>query len=487
MRASTSGLGLFFSCALVLAGGCDSNGTAGDAGFDAGGDTADTGVDGGVTADSGVDGGRDGGPTCTTGCAYTELALGAAHSCARRENGQVRCWGRGQDGELGDDRMRHLPGCNVEGAADEDCGARPTTVALTAPATSIAASGGFSTCAITDTADVWCWGSEGFRIGGIPPENRYAPQQFPSVSMIDQVSDSYINICFVEADGTPLCAGSNGAGQVGIGTRSETFEPTQVVYRDAPTPDSDAGVPANIPLTGVLEIRTSTAFGDYACARTASTVYCWGSDASGQLGTGDATHESCSTTIDPSYNCSSVAVALPTADLDGALVAQLAVGQSHACAVMTDGTMRCWGENRAGQLGVGDTMQRNSPTVVTGLSGVVRAVAAANHTCALLDTGAIRCWGVNNLGQIGDGTEVHGNCMLDGTLRDCVQTPTAVSGIDDATFLATGRNHSCAIRESGEVWCWGDNDLLQLGDGPTSAPRAADRAPRYTPVMVEGL
>lgn len=481
-RMSLRGLAsLLLASSFLLLAACGSDNTTADSGPGDSG-TADAGTDGGTApVDSGVDGGQDAGPPCTTGCAWVELALGYGHSCARRENGQVRCWGRGQDGEIGDDRERHVPTCPVEGGADVDCASRPQTVALAVPATSIDARGGFSTCALAGTGDVWCWGGEGFDIGGEPAAYRYAPERFLDLTMIQSVSDSWHTICFLESDGTPLCAGSNGSGQVGSGAFLEALAPVAVKMYDPANPE------VGLPLENVLELHTASFFPSFSCARTADTVYCWGSDEAGQLGTGDTVHQGCMSGM-TAYSCSKFAVPIPTGDLDATQVAELALGSMHACALMTDGSVRCWGENRAGQLGLGDEVQRTVPTAIAGLTGVTQIAAGNSHTCALLNDGTVHCWGINHQGQVGDGVMVHGNCSIGTLTLDCATAPAQVSGITDAVFIAAGQDHTCAIREGGlEVWCWGANETLQLGDGPSARPDPAARAPRYTPVMVQGL
>lgn len=486
MRTSTFGFWLVV-LALLATGGCD-----GDGGGDSDAGSGDAGgVDGGprdagpLPTDAGLDAGQpDAGPACTSGCTWVELALGAEFSCARRENGEVRCWGRAQNGELGDGLMRHRPGCPVAGGADEDCSARPVRVALPTadPAQSISALGGLSACAVDDEGDVWCWGAESFRIADEPEGDRFAPEVFPGLTSIRQVSESFLHICAVQNDGTPLCAGHSRAGQTGTGSRDPVLFPTRVVRR---RPDDPAGMLPPVPLTGVVEIRTATAYGGFTCARTESEVLCWGSDEAGQLGTGDETHGECVFERNRA-NCSDVAV--PLSGIDGARVRQLSLGQAHACALMTDGTVQCWGDNRGGQLGMGDTTQRTTPTEVPGLTGVRQIAAGANHTCVLLAEGGVRCWGLNQVGQLGDGFTDHAmRCRLGTDIYDCSPLPVEVSGIDDGVVLGAGRNHTCVIRATQEVWCWGENDKLQLGDGPDTRALPTHRTPRYTPVMVIGL
>jgi alpha-tubulin suppressor-like RCC1 family protein len=92
------------------------------------------------------------------------------------------------------------------------------------------------------------------------------------------------------------------------------------------------------------------------------------------------------------------------------------------------------------------------PTVVGSLTGVVQLVAGASHTCALLDTGEVSCWGDNDRGQVGDGTTTRWLYM-----------PTTVVGLTQVRDVGAGWSHTCAATTVGDLFCWGDNTYGQLG------------------------
>ena len=146
---------------------------------------------------------------------------------------------------------------------------------------------------------------------------------------------------------------------------------------------------------------------------------------------------------------------------------QITAGSLHSCALLSGGTIKCWGFNNYGQLGDGTTTSKPVPVSVTGVTAATQVVGGYNHTCALLANGTIKCWGWNSSGQLGDGTT---------TDR---ATPVSVKGITTATQVAGGYYHSCALLEGGTVKCWGFNGNGQLGTGTTT-----DRA---TPVGVTGI
>lgn len=135
----------------------------------------------------------------------------------------------------------------------------------------------------------------------------------------------------------------------------------------------------------------------------------------------------------------------------------IAAGSYHTCAIV-DGGAKCWGENNQGQLGTGSYDPANTPQPVTGLPAGQRVVAIDGgywHTCAALENGTVWCWGFNTDGQLGDGT-LGGNRTV----------PAQVSGITDAVTVEALGSSSCALRSSGAVACWGDDQFGQLGNGP---------------------
>jgi alpha-tubulin suppressor-like RCC1 family protein len=162
----------------------------------------------------------------------------------------------------------------------------------------------------------------------------------------------------------------------------------------------------------------------------------------------------------------------PTAVSGLSNAVSLSTGVDHTCAVLSDGSGACWGANDRGQLGNATQSPSLTPTAVSGLNNAVSVAAGDQFTCALIDDGHVSCWGANDRGQLGIGS------VIDST------TPTTVDGIGDATAIAVGSWTACAIRVSGSVSCWGDAGTFGvLGDGTTvgSGVYSAD------PVAVSGL
>ncbi|MFI5301118.1 MAG: RCC1 domain-containing protein [Polyangiales bacterium] len=141
-------------------------------------------------------------------------------------------------------------------------------------------------------------------------------------------------------------------------------------------------------------------------------------------------------------------------------VLQLAVHDRFACALLSDQTVWCWGENAFGQLGDGTTIAREFPTQVIGLHDVREVSAGHGHTCAVKHGGAVWCWGRNEHGQLGDGTTTDAHAPK-------------LTAIGDAVQVACGEAFSCARRGDGSTMCWGSGKQGQNGDvtfGDRSVP-----------------
>jgi alpha-tubulin suppressor-like RCC1 family protein len=178
--------------------------------------------------------------------------------------------------------------------------------------------------------------------------------------------------------------------------------------------------------------------GLHTCAiNSLNVLYCWGYNGRGNIGD--------NTTVDR---------LLPTPVLSAVAIAQVATGQSHSCALSTTGLVYCWGSNNHGQLGDGTTTNRLVPTAVSGGQVYVAISVGWTHTCALKADSTAFCWGENSLGQLGNSGV--GAMQL---------VPTAVSGGRKYNTLSTGYDNTCALTVAGAAYCWGANDVGQIGNG----------------------
>ena len=133
----------------------------------------------------------------------------------------------------------------------------------------------------------------------------------------------------------------------------------------------------------------------------------------------------------------------------------VSAGANHTCAVTSAGAVKCWGYNQYGQLGNGLTSNSSAPVQVTGLtSGVVSVEAGGFHSCALLANGTVKCWGLNGAGQLGAGLAATSS-----------YTPVDVVGVTSGQQISVGNAHACVIEAGNVLKCWGDNGYGRLGNG----------------------
>jgi alpha-tubulin suppressor-like RCC1 family protein len=228
----------------------------------------------------------------------------------------------------------------------------------------------------------------------------------------------------------------------------------------------DAGGMCSKKPLGVTEL---SAGGNHTCALfTDGTVKCWGANASGQLGLGDTTRRG--------DKAAQMGDKLPFLEFgNGKTVKKLGAGDTHNCAILNDGSLKCWGGNADGQLGLGDSAARGNdsgemgeflPPVNLGKGRTATAVAlGTGHTCALLDDATVKCWGLNDAGQLGLGnTTDRGDNP--GEMGDSL--PAVDLGMNaKVVAIAAGSEHTCALLDDGKVKCWGGSDFGQLGLGST--------------------
>jgi alpha-tubulin suppressor-like RCC1 family protein len=362
----------------------------------------------------------------------TSVALGAAHTCALLASGEVACWGDGSHGQLGD------------GTAGGDyhrafAAKVPGLVGVTA-----IAAGGDTTCAIVQSG-VMCWGDGAYgQLGDGTASDGYfqaTPVPVQGLAHVKDLSVSSSDACAVAADGTVLCWGRNSP-QGWLGFTSTDCGP----YANTMNTVNQPCEPSPRQVQGVAQAVAVATGGDHTCALLSNTeVKCWGADEFGQLGDG--------------FSGTQPHAAAPTTALQLVGAVGVAVGNAHSCAIM--GSMHrvaCWGDNSFGQLGIGTNAldsNKSAPNVILALDQVVDLGAAVNVTCAVLSGGTVRCWG----------DPAH---LFPPDAGTTTTLPIAEIGVTGATSVRTGGSHACAVLTDHSVVCWGLDDRGQLGNNKLS-------------------
>ena len=378
-----------------------------------------------------------------SGRTASSVSLGEWHACTVLDNASLYCWGQNGDGQLG------------TGGGQQNT---PAAVLLPSGRTVTSVSAGEGhTCAVLDNASLYCWGWNGYgMLGDGTFTNRAAPVavNLPSGRTAVAVSagggtTSIGHTCAVLDNDSLYCWGHNGFGQLGDGTTTQQLTPQLV---DLGLGGSDPPDPRSVVSVSAGHEHTCSVMDDGA-------LLCWGSGSSGQLGDGGTTFHAMPNEVDLGSGRSAVSVS---------------AGSRHTCAILDDGSLKCWGNNPSGQLGLGHTQSQLTPSQVNLGAGrtAVAVSGGSSHTCAILDDGSLKCWGMNNYGQIGDGS----------IATRLTPRPVNLGLGMMAVEISLGSGHTCAILNDSSVKCWGANYDGQLGDGtqqdrvtPTSVQLDAGR------------
>ena len=345
------------------------------------------------------------GSTQELGAAIHSIAAGYEHTCVLLTSVGVDCWGINEMGQRGD------------GTTDDSLIPRPVKWITTATGLAL---GLEHTCALLASGAVQCWGRNDFgELGNGTRSHATRPVRVMGITSSTQVASGWYYSCALLASGSVRCWGHNVEGMLGDGTYSGSVIPVKVV--------------------GISSAVGLAAGDEHTCAVLASgVVRCWGRNDAGQLGDGTTTNSNVPVTAKGINNATAVVA-----------------GSLFSCALLAGGSVQCWGTNSSGVLGIGSNKGSSTvPVSVTGISTAVSITAGYQHACALLSSGSVQCWGSNYYGEIGNGsTSVWG-----------AGTPVTAVVADEPVKLAAGSFYTCALLSDGAMRCWGKNDSGQLGD-----------------------
>lgn len=378
---------------------------------------------------------------------WVEVSSGFDGTCGRKSNGTTWCWGDNLHGQLavGTDQYNLVP-------APVGTATNWREVVLRKAPSSYSSSGA---CATRTDGTLWCSGY-GYAGDGTSDRHPLFTQPLPVVSTWASVGAGTLHTCATRTDGSLWCWGDGGA-VLGYGGTNGRPYPVQT----ASTSDW---------AQGKKDLGSGYRF---SCAlKVDGALYCWGVNGNGQLGLGDRVERTVPTRVGTSPWSS------------------LAVGGMHACGIQTDGSLWCWGSNRFGQLGVHPGTPSNvpercesneehggcgtSPLRLGTANDWTKVTAGGGHTCALNASGTLFCWGKNDAGQLGIGVTGPQSCEL--SYPPCNPEPVTVgTGFAD---VWAGKDHTCARKATGQLTCWGRNDVGQVGDGTLTN--------RLAPVELDG-
>lgn len=344
------------------------------------------------------------------------FAGGSMSMCLRWEDGGVSCWGHNNYGQLGigvagDGPPHPVP---VQGLRDAK----------------LLVAGGKHNYALLESGTLVGWGERRMQSGDeeLDYEAFYVPRVFeelPAGAEVVDLAASDSGTCAVLAGGEVWCWGTSQNQELGPGVVSFSYvEPRKIAIE--------------------AEVRQVAAGASRYCALTAEgRVLCWGGDNRGVI-----------------FRVLPEPTDIGLSEVDEIVSS---IGGTFNCAILSDRTLRCWGSNHRGQLGDGNivtppSLNPEEPVAVVGLEGVVEAQGGHQHACARTEAGEIYCWGSNSVGQLG-APDVEQESPV----------PVKVQGLAPAIRLGVGYDFTCAVDDSHQVWCWGQNVFGQLGSGPDAA------------------
>lgn len=363
------------------------------------------------------------------------VAVGAYHACALLSDGRVKCWGHNEVGQLGyGDTEGRGDGCvgSVCPEGYREMGDLLPAVPLGPEAPVQIAAGAVHSCVRFVDGTLKCWGGNSYGQLGLGHSDDMGddPGELEALALVELgapaiwVTAGQAHTCALLEGGQLKCWGKNSSGRLGLGDGQAR----------GTTPDSMADLPA-IDL-GPPSLAVGIAAGAlHTCALLpGGDVKCWGNNSSGQLGLGDLETRGLSQTDMGEF--------LPTVNLGSGTVERILTADDRSCVEFSSTSgFKCWGNNLRGELGQDDHVDRGTTPGSMGAAlrpPVVgeRPLAVAmgsNHTCAITATHRLKCWGDNSAGQLGLGDrEIRGDGCTGETVetRNCYQ-----SNIEMGTFL----------------------------------------------------
>jgi len=285
----------------------------------------------------------------------------------------------------------------------------------------VSLSGGYFHSVVSVNGEVWDWGANNLgQLGDGTITNSMSPLNATGLKNVTTAVSGFQYTMALTRSGDLYAWGQNAFGNLGDGTTDNRDTPVKVSV-----------------LSDVTAVSTRSQTSIALCSD--GKVYTWGNNDCGQLGNGQT------------GNNSNVNIPVQVTGITNAIA--VAAGTNECYAVLSDGTVKSWGDNRYGQLGDGTTISKTNPVTVSGLADVIAITAGQNFVLALKSDHTVWAWGFNAFGQLGNNSPV--NAM----------TPVQVSSLTNITKVSAGSTHSMALKSDGSLFTWGMNMFGQVGDG----------------------
>ena len=416
------------------------------------------------------DGNALGGDECSNHCQYVvEIASANGHSCARYTDGSLYCWGANDKGQLGQGHLVDVGGATrAIGPTDPHISFSGKTTLQPEPVSRLAL-GGDTSCALSGTSQLRCWGANDkgqlglgdvTNRGGAPNEiSALEPLSLPLGAIVD-VGISTGHSCVVIANLGAYCWGGAAQCQLGYSTA------------DTALGDAPGELSSNLTQTA-LSTKPSLLF--------VGPSYTGYSDLWNIFGTGTSQSFCLGNGVNLSSRCAAPGVVQTPIYTSSNEIVEIESGAGYWCWLSKAGILKCTGDNTYGQVdsgpygyfgATGETLSTAPAPVLVQASEsgveIVSISAGDTHACALISDGSVRCWGDNRTGQLGIGslspTMTKTNQSFSG-----VYTPVDLGTPASIVQLSSGKDFNCALFSNHRVKCWGQNNRGQLGLGDTQS------------------
>jgi alpha-tubulin suppressor-like RCC1 family protein len=396
-----------------------------------------TGVDRGTVTITATSEGKTGTTTRVVVIKYRSISAGTMHVCDIASGGFAYCWGlNGAEGRIGSDQLSSTAMSSV-----------PVRVPGNLKFAQLATFGRH-TCGLTPEGKAYCWGYNGW--GALGANSNAGQSSTPVAVATSQTFRSITagsdHACAITFDNVGYCWGNNDWRQLGTGTSATASSPVQI--------------------SGGLSFASLSAGAGFTCgvATLNGIAYCWGANSIGQTGDGKT------------INYGNVFVSALQQVVGGQAFKSVSLGNQYACGVTMAGQGYCWGSNNS-KLGAGPTNDSSAPVAVSGGLTFRSISTGYGHACGVTTADAVYCWGGNGNGQLGV-TVQNGSNVPMRAAGNLTASEVSASGIGTGSA-----SHTCMISSNRlTVYCFGRNDVGQLGNGSTSTAAAVNA----TPVIVVG-